>query len=88
MTNVQINHHSSCQLHRGEIYVQLKKHIALKEKSLINELEPGHIDYLPLDAVGSGSYGQCHRAHYMGINRCCQEDDKQGYRRGQVKGEA
>ena len=46
----------------------VKKHIALKEKSLINELEPGHMDYLPLDAVGSGSYGQCYRAHYREIN--------------------
>ena len=46
----------------------VKKHIALKEKSLINELEPGHIDYLPLDAVGSGSYGQCYRACYRRIN--------------------
>ena len=42
--------------------------MALKEKSLINELEPGHIDYLSLDAVGSGSYRQCYRAHYRGIN--------------------
>ena len=46
----------------------VKKHIALKEKSLINELEPGHMDYLPLDAVGSGSYGQCYRARYREIN--------------------
>ena len=28
----------------------------------------GHKDYLPLDAVGSGSYGQCYRAHYRGLN--------------------
>ena len=46
----------------------VKKHIVLKEKSLIKELEPGHIDYLPLDAVGSGSYGQCYRARYRGID--------------------
>ena len=60
MTNVQINHHSSCQLHPEEICVQLKNTLPLKEKSLINELEPGHMDYLPLDAVGSGSYGECY----------------------------
>ena len=46
----------------------VKKHIVLKEKSLIKELEPGHIDYLPLDAVGGGSYGQCYRARYRGID--------------------
>ena len=46
----------------------VKKHIALKEKSLINELEPGHIGYLSLDAVGSGSYGEYYHAHYRGIN--------------------
>ena len=33
----------------------VKKEIVVKEKSLLRELEPGHIDYLPLDAVGSGS---------------------------------
>ena len=46
----------------------VKKHLALKEKSLINELDPRHMDYLPLDAVGSGSYGQCYRARYREIN--------------------
>ena len=28
----------------------------------------GQIDYLPLDAVGSGSYGQSYCARYRGIN--------------------
>lgn len=46
----------------------VKKQIVVKEKSLLKELEPGHIDYLPLDAVGSGSYGLCYRARYRGIN--------------------
>ena len=46
----------------------VKKHIVLKEKSLIKELEPGHIDHLHLDAVGSGGYGQCYRACYRGID--------------------
>jgi len=46
----------------------IKKQIVVKEKSLLKELEPGHIDYLPLDAVGSGNYGQCYLARYRGID--------------------
>lgn len=46
----------------------VKKEIVVKEKSLLKELEPGHIDYLPLDAVGSGSYGHCYRVRYRGID--------------------
>ncbi|XP_067019463.1 probable LIM domain-containing serine/threonine-protein kinase DDB_G0287001 [Acropora muricata] len=46
----------------------VKKEIVVKEKSLLKELKPGHIDYLPLDAVGSGSYGHCYRARYRGID--------------------
>ena len=35
---------------------------------MLKELESRHIDYLPLDAVGSGSYGHCYSARYRGID--------------------
>lgn len=46
----------------------VKKQTVVKEKILLKELEPRHIDYLPLDAVGSGSYGHCYSARYRGID--------------------
>lgn len=46
-----------------------KKQIIVMEKRLtLKELEPAHIDYLSSEAVGSGSYGQCYRARYRGID--------------------
>ena len=72
--------------------LRVKREVVHKEKSLLHlgTMKDclGHIDYLPLDAVGSGNYGQCYRAHFTGPQQRCQEDDTQGYRRGQVKGEA
>ena len=46
-----------------------KKELVLKEtrKSVLKELDPEHIEYLPQLSVGSGSYGQCYRARYRGI---------------------
>ena len=42
----------------------VKKQLVVKE---LKELNPKHVDYLPQDAVGGGSFGQCFRAHYRGI---------------------
>ena len=44
------------------------KPIATKEsKCVLKELSPGHLEYISEHAVGSGSYGQCFRARYRGI---------------------
>ena len=52
--------------------LRAKREVVHKEKSLLHlgTMKDclGHIDYLPLDAVGSGNYGQRYRAHYRGLN--------------------
>ena len=42
----------------------IKKQLVVKElkKIELKELNPEHVDYLPQDAVGGGSFGQCFRA--------------------------
>lgn len=42
---------------------------AVKERLIqqLKELNPDHLEYSSEHAVGSGSYGQCHRALYRGI---------------------
>ena len=46
-----------------------KKQFVLKEtrKIVLKELNPEHIEYLPQESVGSGSYGQCYCARYREI---------------------
>ena len=48
----------------------VKKQLVVKElkKVELKELNPEHVDYLPQDAVGGGSFGQCFRARYRGID--------------------
>ena len=38
-----------------------------KPKTALKELNPDHLEYLSEHAIGSGSYGQCYRARYRGI---------------------
>ena len=48
---------------------EVTRKLLLKEtrKIVLKELNPEHIEYLPQESVGSGSYGQCYRARYRGI---------------------
>lgn len=48
---------------------KVKKRLVVKEMKLeLKELNPGHINYLNQESIGSGSYGQCYHARYRGID--------------------
>ena len=69
---------------------QLKQHVrAVKdcEDSSINikELNPEHIVYMSENLVGSGSYGQCYRARYRGIEVLVKKMTHDGTARGKEK---
>ena len=48
---------------------RIKKQRASEESKIdLKELNPEHLEYVSADLIGSGSYGQCFRARYRGID--------------------